>query len=73
MAKSHNSLFSIFIFKVKLRDEFEPTNFLEQVPANDKAGKPLPSWKRLLVARQLAERAQKEHDEKQKVTRLIYR
>ncbi|XP_074654309.1 uncharacterized protein LOC141908254 [Tubulanus polymorphus] len=45
---------------------FSPENFMDDVPKMDKSGREVPQWRRLMLARQLAERAKTDHDIKQK-------
>ena len=47
---------------MKLRPEFDPKKFLDQVPREDSSGVPFAAWKRRVMAKQLAERAQLEQD-----------
>ena len=47
--------------------DFDPKNFVDQVAATDSNGIEIPMWKRVILARQMAEKAQKEAEEKKKV------
>ena len=47
---------------IELRPEFDPKKFLGQVPQADSSGVPFAAWKRRVMAKQLAEQAQREHD-----------
>ncbi len=49
--------------------EFDPQKFMEHVPEKDSSGYEMPPWKRHIVARQLAEKAQRDADE-QKLVRF---
>ena len=57
---------------ITLREEFSPKAFLSQAPKANASGTEVPAWKRLIIARQLAERAQKEADEQQRVTLFTF-
>ena len=50
-----------------LMGEFDPKNFMEKVPDVDPVGAAYPEWKKQLLARQLAEKALQESEEKKKV------
>ncbi|XP_063408495.1 espin-like [Mytilus trossulus] len=49
-----------------LMGEFDPKNFMEKVPDVDPVGAAYPEWKKQLLARQLAEKALQESEEKKK-------
>ncbi|XP_052082827.1 probable protein kinase DDB_G0277539 isoform X2 [Mytilus californianus] len=49
-----------------LMGEFDPKNFMDKVPDLDPAGAKYPEWKKQLLARQLAEKALQESEEKKK-------
>ena len=55
------------LFQALLTGEFDPKNFLEKVTAQDTSGNQLPPWKRMIVARQMAEKAYVEAQERRKV------
>lgn len=58
----------------ELTVDFHPSKFLEQVPAVDNTGCEVPAWKRGLLAKQLATKAQREAEHRKKVcsTPIIY-
>lgn len=56
-----------------LKGDFDPKNFLDQVPENDASGKPYPAWKKQLLARQIADKAKIEAEEKKKVREKHFR
>jgi hypothetical protein len=56
-----------YLTQVTLTDDYMPQKFLDKVPEVDTTGRPMPQWKRLLIAKQLAEKAQLEEGEKKKV------
>ena len=47
--------------------DFDPSNFLEKVGKVDAEGRPIPEWRRHVLARHMAEKAQKEFEEKKAV------
>ena len=55
------------ILQPNLTGEYDPKNFLDKVPEKDTSGKDIPPWKKLIVARQLAEKAMVEDTETRKV------
>lgn len=52
--------------RLVLEGEFDPKNFLDQVPDKDSGGRDIPPWKRHVLARQLAEKAKNDDDERKK-------
>ena len=50
-----------------LTGKYDPKKFVAQVPDKDASGFDMPPWKRLIVARQMAEKAHKEEMERQQV------
>ena len=52
---------------MKVSEEYDPKKFVDLVPAKDTSGRGMPLWKRQLMARQMAERAMKEDEERKKV------
>lgn len=50
-----------------LEGDFDPKNFMDQIDGVDKSGNPVPDWKKQMLARNLAEKAFKEYEEKRKV------
>lgn len=46
---------------------FDPKNFLDQVPKVNSSGNQIPEWKRLMVAKTVAQKAEEEYLEKKKV------
>lgn len=50
-----------------LEGDFDPKNFMDQIDGVDKSGNPIPDWKKQMLARNLAEKAFKEYEEKRKV------
>ena len=55
--------------KAELAGEFDPKNFVDQVPNKDS----LPSWKVQLLAKQIAEKYMKETLEQRKVKKILQR
>lgn len=49
-----------------LLGEYDPKHYINKVPDVDSAGIPYPAWKKQLLARQLAEKALKDAEEKRK-------
>lgn len=66
-----NICFEIFLQlkkeKLVLEGDFDPKNFMDQIDGVDKPGNPIPDWKKQMLARNLAEKAFKEYEEKRKV------
>lgn len=66
-----NICFEIFLQlkkeKLLLEGDFDPKNFMDQIDGVDKSGNPIPDWKKQMLARNLAEKAFKEYEEKRKV------
>lgn len=66
-----NICFEIFLQlkkeKLVLEGDFDPKNFMDQIDGVDKSGNPVPDWKKQMLARNLAEKAFKEYEEKRKV------
>jgi hypothetical protein len=57
---------------MSLTGEFDPKNFLSQVEEKNSSGHPVPDWKKMIIARQLAEKAFKESEEKRKATGFFF-
>ncbi|KAK3599557.1 hypothetical protein CHS0354_035794 [Potamilus streckersoni] len=53
--------------KVHLVGEWDPKNFLDQVPDTDGRGVEIPGWRKQMLARNIAEKAYEEAQEKKKV------
>ena len=51
----------------RLVGEYDPKNYVNKVPAQDASGNELPQWKRLLIAKQLAEKALVDDEEQARV------
>ncbi|XP_046328941.2 espin-like isoform X1 [Haliotis rufescens] len=51
----------------RLDGEFDPKNFLDQVPERDSSGQPIPQWKKQMLAKGIAEKTQKEAEARRKV------
>ena len=56
---------------VQLRPEFDPQKFLYKVDENDAMGELIPGWKKLILARQIAEKEQAADDQRKKVALLF--
>ena len=50
-----------------LTGEYDPKHFLRQVPNVDTTGNELPPWKKMLIAKQIAEKEYQKDTEKKKV------
>ncbi|BFZ23519.1 hypothetical protein BsWGS_26558 [Bradybaena similaris] len=50
-----------------LTGQFDPKNFLDKVETVDATGRAIPEWRRQVLAKHLAEKAQKEYEEKKSV------
>lgn len=57
--------------KLVLEGDFDPKNFMDQIDSVDKSGNPIPEWKKQMLARNLAEKAFKEYEEKRKVRNYL--
>lgn len=56
--------------KLLLEGDFDPKNFMDQIDGVDKSGNPIPDWKKQMLARNLAEKAFKEYEEKRKLEEI---
>lgn len=56
--------------KFVLEGDFDPKNFMDQIDGVDKSGNPIPDWKKQMLARNLAEKAFKEYEEKRKLEEI---
>lgn len=56
--------------KPVLEGDFDPRNFMDQIDSIDKSGNPVADWKKQMLARNLAEKAFKEHEEKRKLEEI---
>lgn len=48
----------------EISQQYKPDTFLEQVPESDATGATIPQWKRLMMAKKLAEKARKDAEQK---------
>ena len=51
-----------------MTEEFNPKHFLADTPTHDSSGMEIPAWKRHIMARQIAEKAQVEAEANKKVS-----
>ena len=51
----------------RLVGKYDPKNFVSKVSQQDASGNELPQWKKMLIAKQLAEKALEEDEEQARV------
>ena len=56
----------------RLVGKYDPKNFINKVPSQDASGNELPQWKRLLIAKQFAEKSLVEDEEQARVRPTIF-
>lgn len=49
-------------------NDFDPKNFLDKVDKVDSTGRAIPEWRRHVLAKHAAEKAQKDFEERKQVT-----
>ena len=56
----------------RLVGKYDPKNYINKVPSQDASGNELPQWKRLLIAKQFAEKSLVEDEEQARVRPTTY-